>query len=58
MSTHLHLYKHVLNDMGVHLSKENKKSKHLKPTYLSNYLNKMKQKINNLNISYERKLIK
>ncbi len=44
ISTHLHLYKHVLNDMGVHLSKKNKR-KHLKPIYLSNYLNKMKQKI-------------
>ncbi len=45
ISIHLHFYKHVSNDMGFHLSKEKKKPKHLKLTYLSNYLNKMKQKI-------------
>ncbi len=45
ISIHLHFYKHVLNDMGVHLSNKKREPKHLKPTYLSNYLNKMKQKI-------------
>jgi hypothetical protein len=44
--THLYLYKNVFNDMNIHLSKERKKKpKHLKPTYLWNYLTKMKQTI-------------
>jgi hypothetical protein len=45
ISTHLYLYKHVLNDMGIHLSKKRKKLKYLKLTLLSNYLTMMKQKI-------------
>jgi hypothetical protein len=34
--------------MGIHLSKKEEKPKHLKLTYLLYYLNKMKQKDNNL----------
>jgi hypothetical protein len=45
VSTHLYFYKHVLSEMGIHVSKERKKLKHLKSTQLSNYLNKMKQMI-------------
>jgi hypothetical protein len=45
ISTHLYLCKHVLSEMNNHLSKINKKLKYLKPTYLSNYLDKTKQKI-------------
>jgi hypothetical protein len=45
ISTHLYLYKNVFNDMSIHLSKEKKITKHLQPTYLWNYLTKMKQKI-------------
>jgi hypothetical protein len=43
---HLDLYKHVLSDIGIYLLK-NKINfpKRLKPTYLLNYLNKMKQMI-------------
>jgi hypothetical protein len=44
ISTHLYLYKHVLNDMSIHLSKKKKNPKHLKHTYLSNYIAKMKKK--------------
>jgi hypothetical protein len=43
ISTHLYHFKHVLNDMGIW--KKGGKNKHLTPTYLSNYLKKMKQKI-------------
>jgi hypothetical protein len=39
ISTHLYLYKCVLSNIGISFQKEGK------PTYLSNYLNKMKQKI-------------
>ncbi len=42
---HLYLYKHVLNVMIIYFQKE-KKLKHLKSMYLSNDLNKMKQKRN------------
>jgi hypothetical protein len=46
ISTHLYLYKHVLNDMAIHLFKERRKIETFKFTYLSNYLTKiMKQKI-------------
>jgi hypothetical protein len=45
ISIHLYLYMHVINDMEFYLSKEKRKLNHLKPTYMSNYLNKMKQKI-------------
>ncbi len=45
ISTHLYLYKHVLSDMGTHLSKKKKKPKYLKCRYLSNYFKKMKQNI-------------
>jgi hypothetical protein len=34
ISTHLYLYKNLFNDMSIHLSKEKKKPKHLKPIYL------------------------
>jgi hypothetical protein len=43
ISTHLYLYKRVLSEQSSFKIKE--KLKYLKPTYLSNYLNKMKQKI-------------
>jgi hypothetical protein len=36
ISTHLYLYMHVINDMGIYQSKEKKKPNHLKPTYMSN----------------------
>jgi hypothetical protein len=48
ISTNLYFYKHALSDMGICLSKINE---HLKPTNLSNYLNKMKQKINQFKYS-------
>jgi hypothetical protein len=50
ISTHLYLYKHNLNEIGIHFSKERKKKKpkHLKLSYLLNYLNKMKLKIKQL----------
>jgi hypothetical protein len=44
ITNYLNLYKHVLNDMGIYLSKERKKPIHLKPTYLSNYLQKIQRK--------------
>jgi hypothetical protein len=47
ITNHLYIYKHVQNDMDIYLSKE-KKTIHLKLMYLSNYLNKMKQKIKQL----------
>jgi hypothetical protein len=37
--------------MNIHLSKERKKPKYLKPTLLSNYLTKMKQKIKSFEIA-------
>jgi len=48
ISTHLYFYKNVFSDMNIHLLKEKKKPKHLKFTYLWNYLTKMKQKKNHL----------
>jgi hypothetical protein len=50
ISTHLYIYKHVLSNMSIHLSKERKKPKYLKPTFWSNYLTKMKQKKNHLKL--------
>ncbi len=44
---HLYLYKHVLNVKTIYFQKR-KKLKHLKYMYLSNDLNKMKQKIKHL----------
>jgi hypothetical protein len=43
ITNHLCIYKHVLNEKCIYLSKEKKTHKDLKPTYLTNYLNKMKQ---------------
>lgn len=43
--TYLYLYKHVINDMGIDLSKEKEKPIHIKPTYFSKKLNKIKEKI-------------
>jgi len=48
ISIDVYFYKHVISDMGFCLSKINE---HLKPTNLSNYLNKMKQKINQFKYS-------
>jgi hypothetical protein len=45
ISTHLYLYKHILSDIQYIFQKMGKWLKHLKCTYLSNYLNKMKKKI-------------
>jgi hypothetical protein len=43
ITNHLYIYKHVSNEKCIYLSKEKKTHKHLKPTYLTNYLKKMKQ---------------
>jgi hypothetical protein len=43
--TYLYLYKHVINDMGIDLSKKKEKPIHIKPTYFSKKLNKIKEKI-------------
>jgi hypothetical protein len=60
ITNYLYLYKHVLNDMGIFFQKRKEKPKHLKFAYLSNYLNKMKQKIKQIEdaIYYIRKVIK
>ncbi len=53
ISTHLYIYKHILNDRGIHLSKKKKKKpKQSKPTHLSNYFLKIQDS------KYKRKLIK
>ncbi len=39
ISTHLYLYKHVLNDMGIHLSKETKNIQTFKPYIFVKLLN-------------------
>jgi hypothetical protein len=44
ISTHLYFYKHILSEMGIYISKEREKPKHLKLTYSLNYSKKMKQK--------------
>jgi hypothetical protein len=43
ISTHLDLYKNVHSDIDIYHLKE-KKPKHLKSTYLLNYLDKINQK--------------
>jgi hypothetical protein len=35
--TYLYFYKHVINDMGIDLSKEKEKHIHLKPTFFQKH---------------------
>jgi hypothetical protein len=51
--TYLYFYKHVINNMGIDLSKKKKKPIHLKLTYFSKKLNKIKEKIK----SFENEII-